>query len=645
MAQPINPNTFFENIHLTNQNSLTHLLDFDEEHSDLSNVLKTSFYYTDTEFIQEMNPDSCTIMSLNCQSLNSKFSEIKLLLDKFAESEKPIHVLCLQETWIEDSELIDMAQFHIDNYHLLAKNRYASAHGGLAIYIHKNWNFKEKTDIIESPHWEEMFVEVTDPSDPSKVIFTVGNFYQPPHTNVAQLQSFNRHFANKLESMNTKDTTFVCGDYNINLLSVNSDEHSSSFLNGILSSGFLPAITLPTRASSNSTLIDNVFVNQQAEFNFSGILENEISDHQAVVVNTKLILPHTKTRYITIYSNSEEAKNNFKNDIISKNIFDRLNKNLTNNPNENYNILEEEISNSLEIHMNKKTVKFNRRKHKRDPWITFGILHSINRKNSLYKKLKKTNNESDVYEVRKQQFNQFKNTLRRTINHAKKLYFHTQFEKHEGNGTKTWRTVDNALNRKARRTTPNVISIDNHLCTSKPKIADEFNNYFATICANNMIPDIPTSHTHNLNNATESTFNFKVIDNATTMQYLSKITNSHSCGHDNISSSTLKCIAHEICECLTLIINQSITTGIFPENLKIAKVVQYFTSHKLLSNQQYGFRPNRSTELATLELMDRNINYMNENHCPVNIYLDLSKAFDSLYYNILLSKLKYYGLQ
>ena len=85
-----------------------------------------------------MNPDSCTIMSLNCQSLNSNFSEIKLLLDKFAESEKPIHVLCLQETWIEGSELIDMAQFHIDNCHLLANYRYASAHGGLAIYIHKN---------------------------------------------------------------------------------------------------------------------------------------------------------------------------------------------------------------------------------------------------------------------------------------------------------------------------------------------------------------------------------------------------------------------------------------------------------------------------------------------------------------------------
>ena len=70
MAQSININTFFENIDVTDQNSLTHLLDLDEEHSGLSNVLKTFFYYTDTEFIQDMNNDSCKIMSLNCQNLN-----------------------------------------------------------------------------------------------------------------------------------------------------------------------------------------------------------------------------------------------------------------------------------------------------------------------------------------------------------------------------------------------------------------------------------------------------------------------------------------------------------------------------------------------------------------------------------------------
>ena len=73
-------------------------------------------------------------------------------------------------------------------------------------------------------------------------------------------------------------------------------------------------------------------------------------------------------------------------------------------------------------------------------------------------------------------------------------------------------------------------------------------------------------------------------------------------------------------------------------------MMDYFTSNKLFSSQQYGFRPNRSTELAALELMDSNIDSMNQNFSPVNIYADLSKAFDCLDHAILLSKLKYYGL-
>ena len=72
--------------------------------------------------------------------------------------------------------------------------------------------------------------------------------------------------------------------------------------------------------------------------------------------------------------------------------------------------------------------------------------------------------------------------------------------------------------------------------------------------------------------------------------------------------------------------------------------MHYFSKNKLFSTQQYGFRPNRSTELAALELMDRNIDNMNKSQCPITIYIDLSKAFDSLDINILLSKLKFYGL-
>ena len=160
---------------LTDQNSLTHLLDFDEESDNSINSIEPSVYYTMTNFINKIDTDTCTIMSLNCQSLNAKFSNIKVMLNVFAEFNKPIQVLCLQETWFENSDLIDMGQFHIDDYHLITKNRYASNHGGLAFYIHKNWTFKIKDDIIDSPYWEEMYIDITDPLDPLKAKFTIGN--------------------------------------------------------------------------------------------------------------------------------------------------------------------------------------------------------------------------------------------------------------------------------------------------------------------------------------------------------------------------------------------------------------------------------------------------------------------------------------
>ena len=62
----------------------------------------------------------------------------------------------------------------------------------------------------------------------------------------------------------------------------------------------------------------------------------------------------------------------------------------------------------------------------------------------------------------------------------------------------------------------------------------------------------------------------------------------------------------------------------------------------MLSNQQYGFRANQSTDLAALELMEKNITNMNDNLCSINISLDLSRVFDS--HIILLSKLKFYGI-
>ena len=131
---------------------------------------------------------------------------------------------------------------------------------------------------------------------------------------------------------------------------------------------------------------------------------------------------------------------------------------------------------------------------------------------------------------------------------------------------------------------------------------------------------------------------------------------------------------------ITLLINQMLTAGQFPLELKKSKVkplfkngdntlfsnyrpisllpsiskifeyvifhqlMEYFTAHKLFSMQQFGFRPGHSTELASLRLVDHLTKEMDNKKIPINIYIDLSKAFDTIDHNILLSKLKYYGV-
>ena len=108
-------------------------------------------------------------------------------------------------------------------------------------------------------------------------------------------------------------------------------------------------------------------------------------------------------------------------------------------------------------------------------------------------------------------------------------------------------------------------------------MAIAFNNHFANICTTIQPPnDNVITHTSYLNFSVHSTFKYKTINNAITLQYLSNLTNSYSCGLDNINNTLLKSISNEISSCITLVINQSIPTGSYPENLKLDKFIPTF---------------------------------------------------------------------
>ena len=107
----------------------------------------------------------------------------------------------------------------------------------------------------------------------------------------------------------------------------------------------------------------------------------------------------------------------FVNELNELNIYDQLQSALDTNPQENYDTFIKLLSSAKNKHLPKRIVRFNKKKHKKAKWLTNGILKSINTKDKMYKKLMKADNLDEVmYANLKAEFNDYKKTLRRSIN-------------------------------------------------------------------------------------------------------------------------------------------------------------------------------------------------------------------------------------
>ena len=237
---------------LENPNSLIDMLEenMNETDHDEPSLMQNSPYYNNTDFIKfiENKSDCFTMISLNCQSLNAKFDQIKYYIESYNTESHTISAICLQETWLTAG--CDISMYHIPGYQLISEGKSCSAHGGVAIYLHESLSFISIDFDSESDCWDGQFIEIVveNNNNESKTL-VLGNIYRPPRQTTDMVNVFINEFESICNRLQSYKHVMLTGDYNINLLKFRENNMVNTFLECVLSCSYVPKITLSTNSS------------------------------------------------------------------------------------------------------------------------------------------------------------------------------------------------------------------------------------------------------------------------------------------------------------------------------------------------------------------------------------------------------------
>ena len=131
--------------------------------------------------------------------------------------------------------------------------------------------------------------------------------------------------------------------------------------------------------------------------------------------------------------------------------------------------------------------------------------------------------------------------------------------------------------------------MDAKIIIDKIKICNEFNKFFTNI-GPKLADKINTENKKcfkNYLNRILTSFAFDLVDESIITKHISTLRTKNSYDHDGISMKLLNSLLPAVIKPLTLVINQSLATGIFPEKWKIAKVMPFYKKDDITLMDNY----------------------------------------------------------
>lgn len=579
-------------------------------------------------------------------------------------SEESVDVVGISETWL--TEGITEQELSIDGYTLYRKDRQditKTRGGGVALLIRNELNAVLVPELYNEYFNESLWCNVNCNGQ----VTLIGVCYRPPDSST---ESDNGLF--ELLDKVSRSRAVIMGDFNYPDLDWSNDDKtdvSHPFVDCLGRNFLYQHVTEPTRGKNYLDLVlstDNIVDEIQVCEPF------ETSDHQIIrfeiTVATKIKVKSKQTKYnyfkvnydqVREHAGTLEWENNDQQDV--------------NNDSEiKVNQLWHGIKSNV-IHLRDKFVKTKQGKSKKNLWCNSETAACRLAKKKAWNTYVKGGRDSTLYENYKEKLNKSVAANRRA-----KYTFENKLAENIKTDSKSFYAYVNSKKTSTNKIGPIVDSLGNAV-KDPTATSNLLNDYFSSVFVTEDKTNIPEPHVFISENSDKAMPSMQIYENIV-LRKLSLINTGKSHGPDEIHGKLLYEIRHTLAKPLTALFQLSIKSGFIPQDWKDADVVplhkkgskckcenyrpisltsiicklfesivkeaiiEHLNKNELIRDNQHGFMQGRSCLTNLLDFFEYITCELDGGNNVDIIYLDFSKAFDTVPHHRLISKLKAHGL-